>query len=151
MPDFSHLIPELTDWNHAKGIDIDSWITCIGRFDHAIGYGSVFWPEFVLHEGCVLLAPVRHADIDKWVKDAPEKRVVEATINHRHIVHLFQGDGPAPTREAVLHLGRMLKEMWTCKLQRDFPDRQIVVDFPEEDSEDLKNYQITIYHAPNVV
>lgn len=51
--DFNLLIPELKDWNNGQGIDIESWIGCMGDFEKAIGYSVIFWPSFVEIEGCV--------------------------------------------------------------------------------------------------
>ncbi|HSA77298.1 MAG TPA: hypothetical protein VLG72_00365 [Nitrospirota bacterium] len=46
MSDFNKLIPELSDWNNGKGIDVVSWIGCVGDFQKAIGYSVMFWPHF---------------------------------------------------------------------------------------------------------
>ena len=53
MIDFNKLIPELKDWNNGKGIDIYSWIGCVGDFQKAIGYSVIFWPEFIEIDGGV--------------------------------------------------------------------------------------------------
>ena len=45
---------ELGAWNNGAEIDIKSWIGCKGDFSLAVGYASVFWPEFVLFEGYIL-------------------------------------------------------------------------------------------------
>ena len=37
---------ELAAWNNGNGIDLGSWTGCEGRFALAIGYASIFWPEF---------------------------------------------------------------------------------------------------------
>lgn len=39
-----------------------------------------------------------------------DKRAVEAVLNHRHVLDLFSG--AEPTREQVVYLGRLLREMW---------------------------------------
>ena len=44
-----------------------------------------------------------------------------------------------------MQLGRLLRQMWECKLQRDFPERQVVFRFLEEDCEDLLDYEITFF------
>lgn len=41
MTDFAKLIPELPDWNNGKGIDVESWIDCIGTFQLAVGYSTL--------------------------------------------------------------------------------------------------------------
>ena len=56
--DFHKLIPELKDWNNGNGIDVQSWIQCVGSFQKAIGYSTMFWPEFVEIEGCVVRAGI---------------------------------------------------------------------------------------------
>jgi hypothetical protein len=66
-------------------------------------------------------------------------------VNHRHILRLFSEESESPTRELVLHVGRLLKEMWACKLARDFPDRRFTVDFREYGVEKLEDFQVTFY------
>ena len=56
MTDFNKLIPEMRDWNNGAGIDVRSWIGCSGSFELAIGYSTIFWPEFVEIERYVLRA-----------------------------------------------------------------------------------------------
>lgn len=64
MTDFARLIPELPDWNDGRGIDRDSWLSGIGRFDHAVAYVTLFWPAFTLHDDCVLFADFRLQSFD---------------------------------------------------------------------------------------
>ena len=52
------LVPETRDWNNGLGIDLESWIGCTGGFEQAIGYGELFWPEFLEMDGCVFFAGV---------------------------------------------------------------------------------------------
>ena len=55
VTEFDRLIPELAQqWNNGTGIDANSWISCIGRYDHLLGYISILWPKFVLYDGCAL-------------------------------------------------------------------------------------------------
>jgi hypothetical protein len=145
--DFTQLIPELKAWNNGKGIDAESWIRCVGRFDHAVGYAELFWPQFTIHDDCIMFADFTTESYDTWMKRTHGCRgQVEEVMNHRHILYLFCGDDSKVPRELVIYLGRVLRDIWTCKLKRDFPDRDIAVSFPEEHYEDILNYQITIYH-----
>ena len=41
--------------------------------------------------------------------------------------------------------GMTLKDMWTAKLRRDFPDREFVVSFPEEFDPEVDDPEITFY------
>jgi len=150
MPAFREIVPELTQWNNGKGIDIDSWIRCVGRFDHAIGYSRILWPDFVIHDDCVLFSPVPTANFDAWMTQTGRCRnSVETVMNHRHILDLFSGEDSYVSREMIICLGRLLKDMWGCKLRRDFPDRGIIVSFPEDHKDDLLDYEITFYHNEN--
>jgi len=146
-PDFTRMIPELQAWNDGKGTDAESWIRYVGRFDHAVGYAQLFWPEFTIHDDCIMFADFTTESYETWMKHTSGRRgQVEAVMNHRHILDLFSSDELNVPRERVLYLGRRLRDMWACKLKRDFPDREIVVSFPDEEYENLLDYEVTIYH-----
>lgn len=142
------LVPETRDWNSGSGIDLRSWITCVGKFEYAIGYGEVFWPDFVEHEGCVFCDGFSKESYSGFMKQTGGVRqAVEAVMNHLHVLDLFCGPDLHPTREQVLYLGRLLKEMWAAKLQRDFPDKRFVVSFPEDPLEGLLDYELTFFQV----
>jgi hypothetical protein len=145
-PDFDKLIPEMKDWNNGNGIDIDSWVGCMANHKFLVGCARILWPNFVEHDGCVLLGDsVDEANYNAFLKNSNgNKTTVEATMNHWHIFDLFATE--RPTRELVLYVGRKMKEIWQVKLQNDFPGRKITVWFPEEDNlEDLEQYQLTFF------
>jgi hypothetical protein len=148
-PDFNSLIPELKQWNNGDGISIDAWLQCIGSYEHAVAYGTLFWPEFTIHEDCVFFAGFGTDSFNTWMEYTQgNKRSVEAVMNHQHIIDLFPNERVQPSRDMIIYLGNLLKSMWSAKLARDFPDRDIVVDFSEEPCEDLLDYQITFCHNP---
>lgn len=155
MPDdrntsFDTLIPELPRWNNGDGIDVDAWIGCVGRHDHAIGYSRVFWPEFVLYEGHLLRAGFNLESFRGFAATGRGRQATEVVMNHLHIFDLFVGitsAGSKPTREQILYLGRILKEMWTARLRRDFPNLDLVVSFPEDHEPDLTRYEITVFQV----
>jgi hypothetical protein len=148
---FDALIPELPHWNNGAGISIDAWIACIGRHDHAIGYSRVFWPEFVLHEGCLLRAGFSKESFDGFMEQCGgNRRAVEVVMNHEHVANVLMGlqnEGLRPTREQILYLGRVLRDMWQARLRRDFPQLDIVLSFPEEHQDDLDAYEITVFQV----
>jgi hypothetical protein len=143
--DFNTLIPELKDWNNGNGIDIDSWAQCVANHKVLVGCSRILWPSFVEHDGCILLGDsVDEANYQAFLKQTnSNKKSVEATMNHQHVLHLFATE--LPTRELVLYVGRLLKEIWQVKLSHDFPDRNITVLFPEEDDLELIDYEITFF------
>ena len=145
-PDFDALIPEMRDWNNGNGIDIDSWVGCMANHKILIGCARMLWPDFVEHDGCILRGDsVDEANYQAFMKQANgNKTTVEATMNHRHIMDLFATE--RPTRELIIHVGKLMKEIWQAKLEHDFPGRKITVWFPEEDDlEDLLDYQVTFF------
>jgi hypothetical protein len=41
---------EFAAWNNGGGIDLKGGVNCEGRFSLAVGYASIFWPQFVEFE-----------------------------------------------------------------------------------------------------
>jgi len=125
------------------GVDWEAWLGSSGRFDHAVAYAGLFWPEFVEVDGCVLIGSSVPETYAEWKARYPnDPRVIETVLNHRHLLDLFEtDDNPSP--ELVRVLGRALSEMWTAKLHRDFPD--LVVSFPEDFDLAFDNPDITFY------
>lgn len=143
------LIPELAQWNGGKAIDLLGFIDCDGRYDHAIGYATIFWPDFVIYEGCIFVRPPDDANFRQWKEvfkgDLSE---TEKMINHRHIMDIFLNSAYPPTREILRHLGKVLKSMWECRIQRDFPEKRVVVEFFEDDNASLVDgYILTVYQV----
>lgn len=146
---FSMLIPELAEWNNGKGIDLESWIRTVGRYDHAIGYSAIFWPDFVEYDDCVFRSPMPEASYKKWQDTlGNDKSAIEAVANHEHILDLFVNSEFRPSRDVVLHIGSTLKTTWSCKLKMDFPRRRFEVKFPyNEDAVELIDYEITFFQT----
>jgi hypothetical protein len=144
----SQLVPETQEWNDGRGIDLLSWIGCVGSSEHAIAYGELFWPDFVEFDGCVFFAGFCEVNYRGFMtQTGGDRRAVEAIMNHRHITDIFFGSGNEPTRCQVIYLGRLLREMLAAKLYREFPEKAFVVSFPEVPSEQLLDYEITFYQS----
>jgi hypothetical protein len=82
-----------------------------------------------------------------WLaKTNGDKKRVEAVMNHEHILDIFsRSHHERPTREVVVYIGRLMKDILQTKLGRDFSDRTFVVEFVEDGVEDLADYQITFF------
>ena len=144
--DFNFLIPELRLWNEGAGIDIDDWLTCVGNYEHAVAYGNLFWPEFTIHDDCVLFAGFNEESYRGFLDQAQgDKKSVEIVMNHLHILDLFSNESEGTAENLIVFLGGLLKDVWACKLARDFPNRNIVVDFAAEGKGSLLNYEITFF------
>ena len=46
---------ELQAWNNGAGIDLEAWISCMGNYNLAVGYASLFCPEFVEFENYIFV------------------------------------------------------------------------------------------------
>jgi hypothetical protein len=145
--DFTKLIPELKNWKAGgKVINPEEWISAIGNYEHLVAYSRILWPDFVEHDDCVFRAGVTDEIYSGFMaKTKGDKTSVEAVMNHRHVLDLFCTADPEPTREVVLYVGRLLRDTWQAKLNRDFPGRKIRVSFPEDYCEDLLQYELTFF------
>ena len=112
---------------------------------------GVLWPDFVEHDGCVLrnelCGPAEQVYRDWLVQTGGDRRRGEAVMNHLHIADVLEGVVESPSREVIFTFGRLIRDLWTAKLSRDFPHRQFIVSFPEDHSDDLVDYEITFYQA----
>ena len=145
--EMNRLIPDSSEWNDGRGIDIKSWLSCMGTFELAIAFGELFWPELLMHDGGVYFADsFSEENYRDWMRHTHGDRTsVQAVINHVHVLDLFTPVETPPTRDQIVHVGRKLKEMWEVKFRRDFPDHEITVSFPEDDCDELLDYQVTFF------
>jgi hypothetical protein len=143
------LIPELQQWNNGLGIDLDGYLSCLGNYELAIAFANFFWPTFVEHDGCILYGIPDAKNYADWKAVTNDNRTsIEVLLNHVHILDLFANVERVPTRDQIVYLGRQIKRMWSAKLNLDFPNHDIVVDFSEDCGDDLVEYQITFYQRP---
>lgn len=126
MKSLSELIPELAMWNNGKGIAPSDWIFIEGRADHALGYTSLLWPEFVEFEGYVLRGPLDVARLRGWEADGRTRQQVETAMN----AFLLEGVFPQDETDAALkdqqceRLAAIMADMLGAKLAREFPGRR---------------------------
>ena len=143
MNDFNEMIPEMKAWNNGQGVDVHTWIDAVGTFQLAIGYSTIFWPEFTEVEGFVFRAGLdRQAD---WRNAyGGDRRKIEALANHIHIDSIHYSDHEGKTPQKLKYLARILQDIYICKLTRDFPSKYFRVEVSDEaDSPVLTFYQVT--------
>lgn len=143
------LVPELREWDAHNGGEEspEGWVSCMGTFSLAAAYASLFWPQFVEVRGMVFREGVTASDVDSWLTNTNhEAKVVEATINHLHILDIqHPGIWSEATETQLQFLGRTLRASWAAKLELDFPGRKFAVEFIEGSSENLREYQVLFY------
>jgi hypothetical protein len=153
-PDFNKLIPELSAWNSGAGIDVGSWLSCSGSLELAIAFSTLFWPRFVLFDGCVLFEGFSTGSFDGFMRQTnPNRAGVESVMNHHHLMDLFSHAAGAvvaePSCEQLEYLGSVLRDAWETKVSRDFPDRKFIVSFDRGSPDDLLEYIVTFYQPAN--
>jgi len=145
-PDFSALIPELSQWNQGGGIDPHGWIGCVGNYELAAGYSLVFWPRFVRFERYVLRKGFSEDSVRGFERaDGCDRASVDAVVNHLHIADIHCN--VESTEAQLRYLGRVLKEIHEAKLGRDFPELGFAVSFNDEAGLDRIDYQLTFWQV----
>jgi hypothetical protein len=146
MNEFDSLIPEMRDWNNGAGIDVNAWVGCTGNFCLAVGYSTVFWPRLVEFEGYVLHEGFSVDSLRGFEQSCgSDRQQVEAVMNHRHIADIQYYGCEDITRERIVYLGRILREIYSAKLAWQFPERRFEVVFNEDGVEHLTNYEVTFF------
>ena len=140
------ILPELSEWNEGKGMAPEGWLGAYGSVPSALMYSSLFWPEFVEFEGCLLWHDATPDLFFQWMTTLGGNcTAVEGVMNHVHITDVFLNAPEVPTDEQVDYLGHLLKDMWSLKLRRDFPHLDVQVDFRWDDPEASDTAQLTVY------
>jgi hypothetical protein len=137
---------ELAEWNGGKGIDLESWASCSGSFGLAVGYAEYFWPEFDVVEGYVVRAGTTSSEVEQWEGNASDRRAIEATMNHMHLIDINYHDQENLSEDILIRLGTVLTEIYEAKLGWQFPERPCTVSFSvPEDPQQFDGYEITFW------
>jgi hypothetical protein len=119
-----------------------------GIVNRAMDYDATFWPPFVGHDDCVVVAArFLPGNFEEWLEGLNgDRRAVEAELNHLYILDFFERSDDRPTTKEVLWLAGLVKRLWLAKLKIEFPDRRFVVSFPA-DGRDPIHSRITFCQA----
>ncbi|MFI5131559.1 MAG: hypothetical protein ACHQFX_16270 [Chitinophagales bacterium] len=156
MNQFQNLIPEIKEWQSVNGqkFDVDDWIAIEGNIKLAIGYSSIYWPDFIEYEDCVFLKS--HFSLDgfnQWrnVDYVKYFSQIEYVINHIHILDLFAPENQQEiTKDQIIYLGEILREIYETKLTAQFENRQFTVTFNgKEEVNELIDYELSFHQQIN--
>lgn len=138
---------ELEAWNNDNGIDLESWVGCAGRFSLAVGYISLFWPEFVEFEGYILKAGFTEEGIRAFEnQEGATRKTIEWVNNHLHLADIQYVGCEDISKDKLILLGNTLKEIYEAKLKWQFPDKPCIVEFYiPEDEDNLIEYQLSCW------
>ena len=128
MNKFDELIPELPKWNNGKGILLGDWITCIGRYDHFLGYLELIWPNFIVVDDIVFIESLwdkaRYASINL---NSPDKSDIQKYLNLIDLTSLFFDADEQVSDELLIHLAKSISDAWKSKLEKEYPERNFKV------------------------
>jgi hypothetical protein len=145
-PNWHALIPELSEWNNGKGVDPAGWLSAMGNFQLACAYTTMFSPRFVEHDGMILREGFSQESLVGFIENcAGNKTAIEWVMNHIHLVDVHHVGCPDASRERIVYLGHVLKEIYECKLAVQFPTEDIVVEFDDSYREELFAYQLSFF------
>ena len=125
-------------WLSDKGESAWALLGAQGGAELAVAFSSLFWPDLVEVDGCVLLRerydPSRFQDW--WLELDGDRSRIERVINHVHLWDLFDFDREDLPDETINDLARVLASTWRCALQNRFPHRtfevRLILEDPEE-------------------
>ncbi|WP_127559249.1 hypothetical protein [Saccharospirillum alexandrii] len=140
---------ELAAWNSGKGIDLESWVGCEGNFKLAVGYASIFWPNFVEFEGYIFTEGFSKDSVRGFESQkGSTPKSVEWVINHLHIADIQHYGCSDIAKDKLLVIGKTLKEIYELKLRALFPEKPCIVEFyVPDDEDDLMDYQVSFWQA----
>lgn len=126
MAAVTDVLPDLRKWNAGAGISPEDWIYIEGRADHALGFCSLFWPEFAEVDEYILRAPVDVERLRSWERAGLSRQQVETAMNAVLYDHMFPDDETEPSVKSaqLKRLATIMSDMLMTKLNRDFPDRR---------------------------
>lgn len=127
----AELIPELHEWREGKGISLADWTNSVGRYDHAVAYASIFWPDLFLRDDCVFRLDPETQNYAAWMPS-----YLSYTKERESFFSI--GRDLASRLTASENRGHWLYEVEESPLLRDFMQRNPHVD-PHRD---VKHYLV---------
>ena len=144
---------ELQDWNTSHRVDLEGWVGCEGRFALAVGYASVFCPEFFEFEDYILRGEGPSEGVVRAIRGfesgpCATPRSVEWTLNHLHICDIQHYGCPDIAADRLVAIGTALKKIYEARLAHLFPERPCVVQlYIPDDPQALQDYQLSFWQA----
>jgi hypothetical protein len=146
---------ELQTWNRGKGIDLQGWIACNGSFALAVGYASIFCPEFIEFNDYILTHRKVTPDAVRTIREFEKREgatpcAIERELNHFHLADIQYYGCPDLPADKLLFIGSTLKRAYEARLTYSFPQRPCIVEFHiPENPEKLYDYQISFWQTKN--
>jgi hypothetical protein len=134
--EYVKLNPGLTLWNYL-GMRAD--------YDLAAAFTSLFWPDFIEVDGCILLNESHSpANFEQWKEHFQgDRRSIEQMLNHTHMYDLFMNSETVLNRPTdslyspalYEYLAQTLVVCWKHALQETFPDKKFAFSYATDPDE----------------
>lgn len=144
---------ELQAWNGGEGIGLESWVGCTGTFALAVGYASVFCPEFFEFEGYILRGSAADDAMIQNIRGFESQpgatpRSIEWVLNHIHIADIQYHGCPDIAADKLVTIGTTLKKIYEARLALLFPNKPCVVEFHIPDNPEAhEDYQLSFWQV----
>lgn len=147
--------PDLTElkdyWDHYQpiGISPPGYAGIKLTPDLAITAASIFYPSFVVHEGCVFIGSEMPEDslrsYQGWKnRFGDDFRSIETKMNLRLVSHLFYTAAEDMGYQNIEYLGQILLKTWDSALRNTFLEREFIVQGGKDGNFD--DYYLTFFH-----
>lgn len=122
----------------------------MGNFSLAVGYSTIFWPEFLEFEGYIFRKEFSETSLRGFEnQEGSTRKTTEWIMNHFHIADIQHYGCEDISKDKLIFLGNLLKQIYEIKLSAQFPDTPCIVEFyqPKEGGHDLRDYQLSFWQV----
>ena len=105
---------------------------------------KLLWPDFQVVEGCVLLSQrANQATLSRWRTHFQGNLRSCELIMNKTMLHTFLADGTTAQFGLLRYVAALMRQTWTAKLEKEFPERDLGVQVHE----DSENEEIVVTFA----
>ncbi len=130
------LLPDYAAWAAVNpGISLHLYVSLAVQLDYFFATGSIFWPQFIRHEGGLFLAEgFSVTNFETWLSRPTDLNPIERVMNHRYMRDLLRSldDAPWPI---LISAGALVEECWEARLNQLCPDVAAKVEGYQSDNE----------------
>lgn len=115
---------DFQQWKKVNGDDFSIWdyLSGVATVEMAIAFTTLFWPDFVEHDGGIFLAEAFNQEIyEQWKAELGDDiAAIERVMNHQHIDDIIPGAENVGI-DNLFALGQVIKQMWENRLKSCYP------------------------------
>lgn len=121
---------DFQQWKKANSDDFSLWnyLSGAANVEIALAFTTLFWPDFVEHDGGIFLAEAFNQEIyEQWKAElGNDIAAIERVMNHQHIDDILPGAENVGIDNLVA-LGQVIEQMWDNRLKSCYPAQDFQV------------------------